>query len=254
MLRQIAAGDSIQQAAATLLLAPKTVDFHLQNIYAEAGVSTRAGVTLRRPERPAARLIPGELPVRFRLPAARLLISRTNHRGTSHREGHMSEALDLAEKHVRAFNDRACNLAAEIYSPDLEVVEPGGTTRGIEAFLQHAQGFAAAFPDSRMEITPPSPAPAATPWSRAPTPHPHRAAGPPARAGAVHRAHPAPTYLPGLRGRRGPDCQQPRLLRPDDVRRPARSAARACPGELRSATSAAGPAAEQIRLLRRCAL
>ena len=46
VLRRIAAGDSIQQAAATLSLAPKTVDFHLQNIYAKAGVTTRAGATL----------------------------------------------------------------------------------------------------------------------------------------------------------------------------------------------------------------
>jgi HD-GYP domain-containing protein (c-di-GMP phosphodiesterase class II) len=46
VLRQIAAGDSIQQAAAALSLAPKTVDFHLQNIYAKAGVTTRAGATL----------------------------------------------------------------------------------------------------------------------------------------------------------------------------------------------------------------
>ena len=46
VLRQVAAGDSIQQAAAALSLAPKTVDFHLQNIYAKAGVTTRAGAAL----------------------------------------------------------------------------------------------------------------------------------------------------------------------------------------------------------------
>jgi len=46
VLRRIAAGDSIQQAAAGLFLAPKTVDFHLQNIYAKTGVTTRAGATL----------------------------------------------------------------------------------------------------------------------------------------------------------------------------------------------------------------
>jgi steroid delta-isomerase-like uncharacterized protein len=65
----------------------------------------------------------------------------------------MSEARDLAEAHVRAFNERAWSRAAEIYAPDLVVVEPGGTTHGIESFLGHAQGFAAAFPDSRMEVT-----------------------------------------------------------------------------------------------------
>jgi len=46
VLRRIAAGDSIQQAAAALFVAPKTVDFHLQNIYVKAGVTTRAGATL----------------------------------------------------------------------------------------------------------------------------------------------------------------------------------------------------------------
>jgi HD-GYP domain-containing protein (c-di-GMP phosphodiesterase class II) len=46
VLRRIAAGDSIQQAAAALFVAPKTVDFHLQNIYAKTGVTTRAGATL----------------------------------------------------------------------------------------------------------------------------------------------------------------------------------------------------------------
>ena len=65
----------------------------------------------------------------------------------------MSEARDLAEAHVRAFNERAWPRAAQIYAPDLEVAEPGGTTRGIDDFIGHAKGFAAAFPDSRMEVT-----------------------------------------------------------------------------------------------------
>ena len=65
----------------------------------------------------------------------------------------MAEARDLAEAHIRAFNERAWSRAAEIYAPDLVLVEPGGTTRGIDGFLSHGQGFAAAFPDSRMEIT-----------------------------------------------------------------------------------------------------
>jgi HD-GYP domain-containing protein (c-di-GMP phosphodiesterase class II) len=46
VLRRIAAGDSIQQAAAALFVAPKTVDFHLQNIYTKAAVTTRAGAAL----------------------------------------------------------------------------------------------------------------------------------------------------------------------------------------------------------------
>ena len=46
VLRRIAAGDSIQQAAEALFVAPKTVDFHLQNIYVKAAVTTRAGAAL----------------------------------------------------------------------------------------------------------------------------------------------------------------------------------------------------------------
>ena len=65
----------------------------------------------------------------------------------------MPEARDLAEAHVRAFNERAWSRAAELYAPDLIAVEPGGTTSGIDEFLGHAQGFTTAFPDSRMEVT-----------------------------------------------------------------------------------------------------
>lgn len=46
VLRRMALGGSIQEAAAELHLAPKTVDFHLQNIYSKAGVTTRAAATL----------------------------------------------------------------------------------------------------------------------------------------------------------------------------------------------------------------
>src|SRR4051812_18881395 len=46
VLRRIAHGGSIQDTAGDLHLAAKTVDFHLQNIYAKAGVSTRAAATL----------------------------------------------------------------------------------------------------------------------------------------------------------------------------------------------------------------
>jgi len=65
----------------------------------------------------------------------------------------MSEARDLAEAHIRAFNERAWGRAAEIYAPDLAVTEPGGPVSGIEEFIGHAQGFTTAFPDSRMEVT-----------------------------------------------------------------------------------------------------
>jgi HD-GYP domain-containing protein (c-di-GMP phosphodiesterase class II) len=46
VLRRIAVGNSIQMAAADLNLAPKTVDFHLHNIYSKVGITTRAAATL----------------------------------------------------------------------------------------------------------------------------------------------------------------------------------------------------------------
>lgn len=46
VLRLIARGNSIKDAAATLYISRKTVDNHVQNIYSKIGVSTRAGATL----------------------------------------------------------------------------------------------------------------------------------------------------------------------------------------------------------------
>jgi HD-GYP domain-containing protein (c-di-GMP phosphodiesterase class II) len=46
ILRLVAYGRSIKQVARELSIAPKTVDGHIQRIYAKAGVSTRAGAAL----------------------------------------------------------------------------------------------------------------------------------------------------------------------------------------------------------------
>jgi HD-GYP domain-containing protein (c-di-GMP phosphodiesterase class II) len=46
VLRLVARGNSIKQIAAQLSVAPKTVDNHIQHIYAKTGVTTRAGATL----------------------------------------------------------------------------------------------------------------------------------------------------------------------------------------------------------------
>jgi HD-GYP domain-containing protein (c-di-GMP phosphodiesterase class II) len=46
VLRRIALGVSIQEAAADLHVAPKTVDYHLQNIYSKVGITSRAAATL----------------------------------------------------------------------------------------------------------------------------------------------------------------------------------------------------------------
>jgi HD-GYP domain-containing protein (c-di-GMP phosphodiesterase class II) len=46
VLRLAARGSSIRQIAATLVIAPKTVDAHLQHVYTKIGVSTRAAATV----------------------------------------------------------------------------------------------------------------------------------------------------------------------------------------------------------------
>lgn len=46
VLRLLAHGNTIKQIAAQLVIAPKTVDSHIQHIYSKIGVSTRAGATL----------------------------------------------------------------------------------------------------------------------------------------------------------------------------------------------------------------
>jgi len=65
----------------------------------------------------------------------------------------MSEARQLAEQHVNAFNERAWGRAPALYAPDLVMTEPAGTTHGIDPFLAHARAFVTAMPDSRMEVT-----------------------------------------------------------------------------------------------------
>lgn len=46
VLRLMARGNTMKQIAASLFISPKTVDNHIQQIYARIGVSTRAGATL----------------------------------------------------------------------------------------------------------------------------------------------------------------------------------------------------------------
>jgi len=65
----------------------------------------------------------------------------------------MAEARELAQKRVSAFNERAWSRAHELYAPDLVMIEPAGTTHGIEPYLQTARGFIKAMPDSRMDVT-----------------------------------------------------------------------------------------------------
>jgi steroid delta-isomerase-like uncharacterized protein len=65
----------------------------------------------------------------------------------------MSEARELAERHVITFNERAWSRVSELYAPDLVMTEPAGTVQGIDPFLEHSKGFVTGLPDSRMEVT-----------------------------------------------------------------------------------------------------
>ena len=65
----------------------------------------------------------------------------------------MSETADLVREHHRSFNEREWSALSRIYSPDVNVTEPGsGTSVGVEGVLAHSQGFAAGFPDARLEL------------------------------------------------------------------------------------------------------
>ncbi len=65
----------------------------------------------------------------------------------------MLEARDLAEPHIRSFDERTWSRASQIYAPDILSVQPDGTTiEGIDALVDFGQGFATAFPDSHHEV------------------------------------------------------------------------------------------------------
>lgn len=65
----------------------------------------------------------------------------------------MSETQELAQRHVDIFNGRAWGRAQDTYDPEVVMVEPASTTRGVGSYLQLAQGFVTAFPDCRMEVS-----------------------------------------------------------------------------------------------------
>ena len=65
----------------------------------------------------------------------------------------MSEMRSLVERHYAQVAAGDWQAAAEIFSPDLETIEPGaGTMRGLEAFQGYLQVFRAAFPDGRLVL------------------------------------------------------------------------------------------------------
>ncbi|WP_324277996.1 helix-turn-helix transcriptional regulator [Blastococcus brunescens] len=47
----LAAGRTTREAAAALFLSPKTVEYHLRHVYQKLGVSSRAELATRLPDR-----------------------------------------------------------------------------------------------------------------------------------------------------------------------------------------------------------
>ena len=64
----------------------------------------------------------------------------------------MSESRDLAELHMRSFDQRTWSRAPQIYAPDIVSTQDGTAIEGIDALLAFGQGFAAAFPESHHEV------------------------------------------------------------------------------------------------------
>ena len=65
----------------------------------------------------------------------------------------MSEMRSLVERHYAQVAAGDWQAAEEIFSPELETIEPGaGTMKGLEAFQGYLQVFRAAFPDGRLVL------------------------------------------------------------------------------------------------------
>ena len=62
----------------------------------------------------------------------------------------MTEAKELAERDVRAFNEQDMEAKLAISSPDLMFVVPGATMRGIEEASGFARSLWEAFPDGHI--------------------------------------------------------------------------------------------------------
>src|SRR6266576_2349125 len=65
----------------------------------------------------------------------------------------MSSPLELVEQHYRNVSSADIDAEDELFSPDVETVDPGaGTLLGLEAFKMYEQGFQRAFPDGKLVL------------------------------------------------------------------------------------------------------
>jgi len=65
----------------------------------------------------------------------------------------MTSPLELVEQHYRNVSSADIDAEDELFSPDVETVDPGaGTLLGLEAFKMYEQGFQRAFPDGKLVL------------------------------------------------------------------------------------------------------
>lgn len=64
----------------------------------------------------------------------------------------MSPLIDLVKQHYANMSSGDLDRDRELMSPDVVTVDPSGTIRGVDAFIEHERGFATAFPDARAEL------------------------------------------------------------------------------------------------------
>src|SRR6266852_8778291 len=65
----------------------------------------------------------------------------------------MSRLLALVEQHYRNVSSANIDAEDELFSPDVETIDPGaGTLRGLPAFKMYEEGFQRAFPDGKLVL------------------------------------------------------------------------------------------------------
>jgi predicted ester cyclase len=65
----------------------------------------------------------------------------------------MASPLALVEQHYRNVSSANINAEDELFSPDVETIDPGaGMLRGLEAFKLYERAFQRAFPDGKLVL------------------------------------------------------------------------------------------------------
>src|SRR5437762_8332779 len=65
----------------------------------------------------------------------------------------MTSPLELVEQHYRNVSSANIDGKDELFSPDVETIDPGaGTLRGLQAFIGYETAFQRAFPDGKLVL------------------------------------------------------------------------------------------------------